>query len=185
MTCCVRRQYACVAQCLGSHTNTSQFIGLIHWWPYILKMFVLRRTGWHFGRTHLLNNAGQVHACVSEWVCVCAQGKCITELVYLYERAPVLIMPQTFTVHCLVPANFHPEASEQSLHNKVKSSPYLHSRLPTENHYQHSYCYTKGHTDFSSHAQRDTHYSKWVIEINLSHFLVHVGHLLLLSTSEE
>ena len=73
------------------------------------------------------------------------------------------------------------------LHNKVKSSPNLHSRLPVENHYLHSWRYTKGHTDFSSHVQTGAllQMGHGVTEINLPHFLVHVGRLLLWSTSEE
>lgn len=100
-------------------------------------------------------------------------------------------MPQSFTVHCLVLANFHPEASEQRLHiilhNKVKISSNLHFRLPAENHYLHLYRYAKGHTGFFSLVQTETllQMGHRVTEINLSHFLVHVGCLLLFSTGEE
>lgn len=83
--------------------------------------------------------------------CLSAHRECITKLVYLYERAPVLVMPQPFTVHCLLLLISIQRRRSRvliMLHNKVKSSLNLHSRLPAENHYQYSWSYTKGHTDF-------------------------------------
>lgn len=53
--------------------------------------------------------------CLKVNKCVCAHGKCISELAYLYERAPVLEMPQPFTVHRLSHGNFHPEVPEHNL----------------------------------------------------------------------
>lgn len=82
-----------------------------HWTNGIITIW-LRRCESCSGWTNRLNNMGHMHQCVPRWKSVSPHA---WELVYLFERAPVLIMPQPFTVQCLVPANLHPEAYKQSL----------------------------------------------------------------------
>lgn len=49
--------------------------------------------------------------CILAWISV-HMGS-VSVLIYPDEKAPVSVMPQSFTVRRLFPANFHPQASEE------------------------------------------------------------------------